>query len=213
MYHSGETGDLRLTVDYCLKAGYERVLLVGFSMGGNQILRFAGEAGADLDPAVKGVTVFSVPCDLPGSVQVLNRLSNRMYMLYFMHSLHPKIRDMHRRFPHLFDIGGLSGMFTFPEFDDRFTAPLNGFASAADYYDRASPLPVLERLPVPTLLVNAADDPFLSKSCYPYAAAERNPKLFLKVPSSGGHVGFVTFNAQNRYWSEQAARDFLLPLL
>lgn len=213
IYHMGETSDLRRVVDYALDLGYTRIGLVGFSMGGNQILRYAGEAGAALDPAVKGVAVFSVPCDLTGAVRVLNRRANRMYMFYFMRSLHPKIRDMHSRFPHLFNIDGLGGMFTFPEFDERFTAPLNGFASAADYYDRASSLPMLARLSVPTLLVNAADDPFLSESCYPYAAAERNPKLFLKVPDSGGHVGFVTFNAHNRYWSEQTACDFLLPLL
>lgn len=213
VYHMGETRDLRLVVGYALALGYTRIGLVGFSMGGNQILRFVGEAGAALDPAVRGVAVFSVPCDLPGAVQVLNRRANRMYMFYFMRSLHPKIREMHRRFPHLFDIGGLGGMFTFPEFDDRFTAPLNGFASAADYYARASSLPVLAQLPVPTLLVNAADDPFLSQSCYPYDIAEQARNLFLKVPDSGGHVGFVTFNTQNRYWSEQTARDFLLPLL
>lgn len=213
IYHMGETRDLQRVIGYALDLGYTRIGLVGFSMGGNQILRFVGEAGAALDPAVRGVAVFSVPCDLPGSVQVLSRRINRMYMFYFMRSLHPKIREMHRRFPQLFDIGGLGGMFTFPEFDERFTAPLNGFASAADYYARASSLPVLARLPVPTLLVNAADDPFLSQSCYPYDIAEQASNLLLKVPDSGGHVGFVTFNAQNRYWSEQIACDFLLPLL
>ena len=213
IYHMGETRDLRRVIDYARVLGYTSIGLVGFSMGGNQILRFAGEAGADIDRAVRGLAVFSVPCDLPGAVRVLNRRVNRVYMFYFMRSLHPKIREMHRRFPHLFDINGLSGIFTFSEFDDRFTAPLNGVASAADYYARASSLPVLTRLPVPTLLVNAADDPFLSESCYPYAAAAQNPNLFLKVPDSGGHVGFVAFNAQNRYWSEQIARDFLLPSL
>ncbi len=213
IYHMGETRDLQCVVDYAFELGYSDIGLVGFSMGGNQILRLAGEAGKALNPGIKGIAVFSVPCDLPGSVQKLNGRSNRMYMLYFMRSLHPKIRAMHRRFPELFDINGLDTVITFPEFDGRFTAPLNGFASAADYYARASSLPLLEGLTVPSLLVNAEDDPFLSGDCYPYAAAEANPNLFLKVPVSGGHVGFVTFNAHNLYWSEQAACDFLLPLL
>lgn len=213
IYHMGETRDLRRVIDYALDLGYTRIGLVGFSMGGNQILHFAGGAGENINPAIKGLAVFSVPCHLPGAVRALNRLGNLVYMFYFMRSLHPKIRDMHRRFPGTFDIRGLGRVFTFPEFDGRFTAPLNGFGSSADYYARASSLPVLERLPIPSLLVNAADDPFLSESCYPYAAADNNPNLFLKVPDSGGHVGFVTFNSRNRYWSEQAAHDFLLPLL
>ena len=212
IYHMGETRDLQCVIDYALKIGYTSIGLVGFSMGGNQILRFAGKAGREINPAIKGLAVFSVPCDLPGSVRVLNRRANRMYMFYFMRTLHPKIRDMHRRFPDLFNIEGLGKMFTFPEFDARFTAPLNGFASSEDYYAEASSLPLLGKLAVPSLLVNAADDPFLSADCYPYAAAEKNPQLFFKSPVSGGHVGFVTFNAQNRYWSEQTAYEFLKPL-
>ncbi len=213
IYHMGETRDLQSVIDYALGVGYTRIGLVGFSMGGNQILRFAGEAGQGISPAIKGIVVFSVPCDLPGSVRVLNKRANRAYMFYFMRTLHPKIRQMHSRFPGLLNIEGLGGMFTFSEFDGRFTAPLNGFASSDDYYAKASSLPLLGRLTVPSLLVNAADDPFLSASCYPYAAAEKNPQLFLKVPASGGHVGFVTFNTRNRYWSEQVACEFLQPLL
>lgn len=214
IYHMGETRDLRCVINYAKEAGYTRIGLVGFSMGGNQILHFAGESGKAIDPTIKGIAVFSVPCDLTGSVDMLNKRANRIYMYYFMRSLHPKVRELHRRFPGSFaDIDGLSKIFTFSEFDDRFTAPLNGFASAADYYARASSLPLLERINIPTLLVNAGDDPFLSPGCYPYAAASGNPKLFLKVPESGGHVGFVAFNRQNLYWSEQTARDFLMPLL
>ena len=213
VYHMGEIRDLNRVIAYALKVGYTRLGLVGFSMGGNQILRLAGEAGPDLNPAIKGLAVFSVPCDLPGSVLALNRRRNRLYMRYFMRTLHPKIKDLHRRFPEVPDIDGLDKIFTFQEFDDRFTAPLNGFASAADYYAQTSSLPLLEQLARPALLVNAADDPFLSPSCYPYGAAEKNPHLCLSVPKAGGHVGFVTFNARNRYWSEQAACDFLLPLL
>ncbi len=214
IYHMGETRDLRCVINYALESGYTRIGLVGFSMGGNQILRFAGELGGAVDPAVKGIAVFSVPCDLTGSVNMLNKRINHIYMRYFMRSLHPKVRGLHRRFPgSLGSIDGLSKIFTFSEFDDRFTAPLNGFASAADYYARTSSLPLLARISIPTLLVNAGDDPFLSPGCYPYAAADRNPRLFLKVPASGGHVGFVTFNRQNLYWSERTARDFLMPLL
>lgn len=214
IYHMGETRDLRCVINYAREVGYTRIGLVGFSMGGNQILRFAGESEEAIPTAVKGIAVFSVPCDLTGSVNMLNKRGNHIYMRYFMRSLHPKVRGLHQRFPgSLGSIDGLSKIFTFSEFDDRFTAPLNGFASATDYYARTSALPLLERINIPTLLVNAGDDPFLSPECYPYAAAEGNPKLSLKVPDSGGHVGFVTFNKQNLYWSERAACDFLMPLL
>ena len=213
VYHMGETRDLACVVGYALEQGYESLGLVGFSMGGNQILCYLGQAEGAAPQEIKAAAVFSVPCHLPSAVKVLNRRGNRVYMRYFMRTLHPKIRQMHRRFPGLLSVEGLSRVQTFPEFDNRFTAPLNGFATADDYYARASSVHLLPGLTLPTLLVNAADDPFLSEECYPVAAAEENSKLYFKVPDSGGHVGFVTFNRRNCYWTEQAAHDFIMKYL
>lgn len=212
MYHSGETNDLHATVEFCLQRGYRRVALVGFSMGGNQTLKYLGENPDRVPAAVVGAVVFSVPCDLVGAAAVLDRPSNRIYMEYFLRSLRGKMRQKAALFPGMFDLSGLDAMRTFAEFDERFTAPLHGFASALDYWRRSGCLSVLPDVRVPALLVNACDDPFMSPGCFPEAAAARNPALHLEMPRSGGHVGFVTMNARNRYWSEDRASAFLAGL-
>jgi predicted alpha/beta-fold hydrolase len=97
-------------------------------------------------------------------------------------------------------------------FDDAYTAPLHGFDGADDYYRRASSKPVLSDIPVPTLLLNAANDPFLPAPCYPRAIAREHDRLTLEVPESGGHVGFVSFNDTGEYWSEQRTPSFLTSL-
>lgn len=212
MYHSGETQDLHATVEFCLARGYRRIALVGFSMGGNQTLKYLGENPGRVPAEVAGAAVFSVPCDLVGAAAVLDRPANRIYMEYFLRSLRVKMREKAALFPGMFDLTGLDAMRTFAEFDERFTAPLHGFASAMDYWQRSGCLPVVHAIRVPTLLVNACDDPFLSPGCFPEAEAARNPALHLEMPRVGGHVGFVTLNGGNRYWSEARAADFLAGL-
>ena len=98
---------------------------------------------------------------------------------------------------------------TFKDFDDRYTAPIHGFADAEDYWRECSCRPVLKNISIPTLLVNARNDPFLAEACYPVAEAETNPNLHLEMPASGGHVGFIAFNDLGEYWSETRALAFL----
>lgn len=212
MYHSGETGDLHATVQYCLARGYRRIALVGFSIGGNQTLKYLGENPGRVPVAVVGAVAFSVPCDMVGAAAVMERPANRVYVEYFMRSLREKIREKVALFPDLFDLTGLDAIHTFAEFDTRFTAPMHGFTSAMDYWQRSGCLTVLPAVRVPTLLVNARNDPFLSPGCFPEAEAERNPALLLETPSDGGHVGFATLNDDNRYWSEARAVEFLAGL-
>lgn len=208
MYHSGQTVDVAATVAWCVGRGYGRIVLVGFSMGGNQTLKYLGEDPAAVPEQVVGAAAFSVPCDLVGAAEVLDRPANAFYMAYFMRMLRPKMREKARRFPGRLDITGLDAMRTFREFDERFTAPLNGFDSARDYWTRASCGPYLHAIRVPTLLVNAQDDPFLSPSCFPMRVAEGSPVLTLETPRHGGHVGFVAVNRENRFWSESRAVAF-----
>lgn len=113
-------------------------------------------------------------------------------------------------FPERVDASRLEGIRTLRDFDDRFTAPHNGFADAADYYAQSSSRQFLSAIRIPTLLVNAQDDPFLSDTCSPVQRAESNPNLSLEMPNFGGHVGFVLTNSDNMYWSELRARDFLI---
>lgn len=212
MYHSGETQDLHTVVMQCVAWGYRRIALVGFSMGGNQTLKYLGEDATRVPRQVVGAVAFSVPCDLVGSAAVLDRPSNRIYMEYFLRSLRRKMRAKAELFPGRLQLDGLDAMRTFAEFDGQFTAPLHGFASAMDYWQQCGCGQFLEGVRVPTLLVNAQDDPFLSRSCFPRAEAAVSEHLFLEMPRWGGHVGFMQPGSNNRYWSDARAVAFLHPL-
>lgn len=210
-YHSGDTSDLR-TIIALATAGYESLSLVGFSVGGNVTLRYLGEAPELVDPRVAGAAVFSVPCDLGACAVQLARPMNAVYLKHFLRSLKDKVRAKAVRFPAAFDVNALAEMRNFVEFDGGVTAPMFGFSNAEDYYTRASSRPVLEAIRVRTLLVNAQDDPFLTKECYPVDEAARSASLYLEVPAHGGHVGFVggaNAATPNWYWSEQRAVAWL----
>ena len=208
MYHSGQTEDLHHTVMYGISRGYKRIVLVGFSMGGNQTLRYLGEDPGRVPTCVAAGVGISVPCDLEGAAKLLDLPSRRIYMEYFMHTLRRKMRAKAKRFPELFNISGLARIHTFSEFDNRYTAPLHGFASAEDYYRRTSCVSVLHNIRVPTLLLNAADDPFLSPGCYPREFAAGSPLFTLEIPAHGGHVGFVGPDP-DCYWSEKRTIEFV----
>lgn len=209
-YHSGVTDDLHTILTHGLRGGrYKTAALIGFSMGGNQTLKYLGENPALVPPEVKAAVVFSVPCHLADAAAVMNSRKNRIYMRYFMKSLKEKIRRKAALYPELFDLHGLDEMTTFAPFDDRYTAPLHGFRDAADYYQQSACLPFLPQIRVATLIVQAMDDPFLAASCYPIRAAETSSRLHLEMPHFGGHVGFMGGWRESAYWSEQRAEQFL----
>jgi hypothetical protein len=202
-YHSGETGDLGFVLSTAL-GEYESAALVGFSLGGNVTLKFAGERGAD--PRIAGVVAFSVPCDLAASSVHLERPAALPYMLRFMRSMRAKVRQKAAMFPGALDLDGLDRMRTFREFDDRYTAPIHGFRDAEDYWARSSCRPFLGAIRVPTLIVNALDDPFLPEACYPVDEARDSAFVHLETPRFGGHVAFVS---RGWYWSEWRVVKFL----
>lgn len=207
-YHMGETNDLHTVVQYCVSLGYSTLALIGFSMGGSQTLKYLAETPKRLPPQVKGGVGISVPCDLVGSAQRLSSPACALYMAYFMRTMLPKVRMQaakHADFP---SIKNLSQVRTFNEFDERFTAPLNGFASALDYWTRAGCGQFLPGLQVPTLLLNAADDPFMTPSCHPIELARQSDLLTLELCPHGGHVGFV-LPGQPSYYSELRALSWL----
>ncbi len=206
IYHAGQTEDVDTAVRHCIALGYSRVFLVGFSMGGNQILKYLGEDPERVPEQVVGGAAVSVPCDMEGAAAVLSLPSRRLYMIYFLHTLRAKIRLKHICFPEHFDIGPLNRIRTFDEFDELYTAPLHGFASARDYRRRSASLPVLDRICSPVLILNALDDPFLSSGCFPYVAAGRNRHVRLETPRWGGHVGFL--QAGPHTWAEKRTIRF-----
>lgn len=210
-YHSGSSDDLSLVVERALAASpaYDSVALSGFSMGGNITLVYLGERGASLDPRIRGAAVFSVPCDLAGSARALAKPANRLYMSRFMDELRAKVRAKQALYPELISLEGLDRMKTFAEYDDQYTAPLHGFRDAEDYWYRCSSRRFIGGIAVPALIVNAADDPFLSAGSYPQAEVAGNRQVRLEMPRHGGHVGFVGDERNGHYWSEWRALRFL----
>jgi len=208
--HSGATEDLDTVLAHVLATRpHEQIALAGFSLGGNVTLKYLGERGSQLDPRIRKAVAFSVPCDLQsGSLRLAGR-ANQVYMRHFLSSLRGKIRAKMPRASGKIDDRNYERLRTFKDFDDRYTAPLHGFADAEDYWRQSSCAPFLINIPIPTLLINARNDPFLANRCFPVEEAGANPMLHLETPSSGGHVGFITFNKGGEYWSESRTVGFL----
>ncbi|NDC38928.1 MAG: alpha/beta fold hydrolase, partial [Proteobacteria bacterium] len=204
-YHSGAWEDLHCVIEHAAGT-YRHIALVGFSIGGNLTLKYLGDHGSAIHLCIMGAVAFSVPCDLASSTLALESRINSIYMNHFMRDLRRKIRDKAVTFPEGISTEGLDRIRTFREFDGVYTAPLNGFLSAEDYWSKASSKPSLAGITVPTLLVNALNDPFLGPEYFPREEAEANPHLHLELPESGGHLGFLTFGKE--YWSEIRAVEF-----
>ncbi|RYY17948.1 MAG: alpha/beta fold hydrolase [Cytophagaceae bacterium] len=208
-YHLGDTADLAAVVQHAIGAGYEEIFLTGFSAGGNVTLKYLGEAPGQVPPQVKRAAVFSVPTDLKAGSENISRWQNRVYLYRFMNSLRRKMRDKAAQLPGHFDLTGLDELRDFPQFDDRYTAPMHGFASANAYYEHAASGRYLGGIRIPTLLVNALNDPLLPPSCFPRREAAASPYLYLETPAAGGHVGFAEGRPDGEYYSERRAIDFL----
>ena len=130
-------------------------------------------------------------------------------MKRFLILLYEKIKAKMKLMPGLMDDKGYGDIKDFKAFDDRYTAPIHGFENAEDYWEKCSSKPYLPHIQISTLIVNAINDPFLPKACFPVKEVGANKNISLLMPKSGGHVGFVSFNRQNLYWSEKQAVDFL----
>ncbi len=208
--HSGATEDLQTVLSHVAAShNYDEIALIGFSLGGNVTLKYLGENGKQIHPKVTKAVTFSVPCDLQSGSLQLAGMANRIYMRRFLRDLRKKIRIKMRAMPGEINDKGYAQLRTFEDFDNRYTAPIHGFADANDYWRKSSCRPFLKNISIPTLLVNARNDPFLAGPCFPIEESEANPHLYLEMPISGGHVGFVTFNPEGEYWSETRAVSFL----
>lgn len=205
-YHSGKTDDLHTVINFVLP-NYDSIYLVGFSLGGNLILKYNGDGLFSLSPKIKANVAISVPVDLKGSSISLKRCENVLYRWRFLRTLSKKMFLKHQQFPNELDLAPLKKIKTLTDFDDFFTSKINGFKDAEDYYLKASSKQFIHNISKPTLLINALDDPFLSESCFPISEAEENSYFFLMTPIYGGHVGFISKGAF--YWSEIQILNFL----
>ncbi|MBL9175370.1 MAG: alpha/beta fold hydrolase [Verrucomicrobiales bacterium] len=208
-YHSGASEDLAAVVQRVVGLGYRLIAVVGFSLGGNLTLKFLGEGRPEACCVAVGVGI-SVPCDLHGAAERLSRPECAFYLRRFLRTMVPRMSEKRRRFGTGFPAVSSDAIRTFRDFDDQFTAPLHGFRDAADYWRQCSSLGFLGGIQVPTLILSAGDDPFLSPGCFPRDAAKSNGRLTVEVPMRGGHVGFVGGSpVSSEYWSEGRIAKFL----
>jgi uncharacterized protein len=206
-YHSGATGDLETVIKYSLSKGYEKIYLVGFSLGGNLTLKYLGEKGQNLYPEIQKAVTFSVPLHLSSSSKKIGWL----YTKRFNKSLIKKILAKSQRFPEFqIDTSNIAKIKTLKDFDDAYTSQLHGFIDAEDYYERNSSLYFLDKINIPTLIINAQNDPFLSKECFPFEQIKYLEKVYLQAPKMGGHCGFYPDDFQGILWSERKALEWVM---
>lgn len=210
-YHSGKSADLDLVINYVLdQFEYHSILLIGYSLGGNITLKYVGEKGQGIDSRIKATAAVSVPIMLEDSAYELAKKSNWIYMNRFVRKLQPKLKEKLKRFPQEeISYKDVRKMRSFYDFDSMYTAPAHGFSSAKEYWEKSSSRPYISKISIPTLLINAQDDPFLAESSFPYAEAQKQENFFLLAPKYGGHVGFMSrLNEKGEFWHEREIISF-----
>jgi uncharacterized protein len=214
LYHSGETTDLDGVVRRLVREHPgQPLVLAGFSLGGNVLLKWLGEHGEELPREVRAAAAVSVPFDLERGSRFIERGFSRVYGRHFLRTLRVKARTKLEQDPGLFDAMALERARTLFDFDDAVTAPVHGFAGATDYYRRSSSLGFLSSIRRPTLLLSAYDDPFLPAAVLREVerVARGNSCLNVEFHERGGHVGFISGRVPwaPRYYAEDRVLGFL----
>ena len=206
-YHSGETNDLKEVINHIIETkNYSEIYIKGFSLGGNVVLKYLGEQ-KNIPKQVKAAVAISVPSYLYGSCLELHTFKNILYADMFKKYLLAKLKAKQKQFPDMISEAEINKIKTLKDFDDVYTSKAHGFKDALDYYDKSSSLQFLPNIRVPSLIINALDDTFLSPECFPVKEAKLNDNLFLEMPKYGGHVGF--FEKNNVYFNERRALEFI----
>lgn len=212
LYHAGLTDDLRQIIsELAERDGLTELYIGGFSLGGNVVVKLAGEYGDGAPPELKGVVAVSPSIDLNASADAIEMRSNIIYSMRFVWSLRTRLRIKARLFPEHYDASMLRGVWTIRKFDDVYTAPHAGFGNVANYYEQASSSQFISRIIVPTLIVHARDDPFIPFAPFQHPDIEANPNVALLAPEHGGHVGFISADreGEDRFWAEITAVEFV----
>ncbi|MEM6964264.1 MAG: alpha/beta fold hydrolase [Bacteroidota bacterium] len=213
LYHHGDVEDIGTVIHHAMaKNNYKNIVMVGFSMGGAMSLNYLGKNGKNIPASIRGAIAFSTPCDLKEGAEILNIRSNAIYRNRFLRKLKVKIFHIAKNYPDIIDVQKLEEVKVWKDFDEYFSAPLNNYKSADDFYYNSSAKNFMENIQVPTLLVNALNDPILTEGCSPKHIAKSNPNIFIENPAQGGHVGFMVANEEFA-WSEKRALEFANELL
>jgi predicted alpha/beta-fold hydrolase len=215
LYHSGLSNDVLVVMNFFVaQYGLRSMSLIGYSMGGNLVLKLAGELGTAAPVALRSVIGVSPAVDLQPSADALHLPQNRLYELKFLHNLLRRFRRKAMLFPHAYDRNQAVGIRSLREFDNRITALYSGFTSADDYYNRAAASRLLSHIAVPTLILNALDDPFVRITEESRAKIKANSNITLKESKHGGHCAFLAepdeSSGYDGYWAEHTLLRFLL---
>ena len=210
LYHSGLTHDADHVIRELAREGIERVVVAGYSLGGNLALKLAGDYGEAPPPQLRGVCAVSPVMELGACVDALERRQNLVYQWNFVRGLRARMRRKNICHPGTFDLAALGRIRTVREFDDRYTAPFFGFHGASDYYRRASAMRVIDRIRVPALIITAEDDPFVPVEPFRDPRVTGNPHLDVVIAKHGGHCAFVTGAdaTSDGYWAEDRIIEF-----
>lgn len=209
-YHAGCSGDVRAAaLELHREAPASPIFLVGFSLGGNIVLKLAGEAGFDPLPGLTRVAAVAPPIDLARCAELIVQPKNRFYNQHFVSELMMLVRDRQRYYPHLRDLRFPDRRLTLREFDEIYTAPQAGFRDADDYYHRAASLPHIPNIAVPTLVLTARDDPFIPVE--PFERLTPPPHVDVRILPCGGHLGFLGLDGAGGFrWAERCIARWLL---
>ena len=215
LYHSGLSSDVERVMRFFIDSqALQSISLIGYSMGGNLVLKCAGDLGPSVPPQLHAIVGVSPAVDLAESADALHSLANRIYERRFLRALIKRFRRKAMLFPRAFDPQIGAHILSLREFDDRITALYSGFLSADDYYYRAAAARVLDRITVPTLILHACDDPFIRFTDETRARIATNPNIMLLETQHGGHCAFLAppnrAAGDDGYWAEHIASRFIL---
>ncbi len=211
LYHSGRSSDVAVVAKNLIEQdAIQHLALAGYSMGGNLVLKLAGEWGAQAPPQFRAVAAVCPAMDLAPSADALHQAGNRLYEMYFLTKLRGRLRAKARYFPEAFDVARLQGIRSLRDFDEQVTAYYSGFTGADDYYARSSAANVVDRITAPTLIIHAANDPFIRIRPETREKVLGNPHITFMETSDGGHCSFLAEpNGYDGHWAERKVVEYL----
>jgi predicted alpha/beta-fold hydrolase len=205
-YHAGATEDLQAVVDCVLsKNKYQEVYIKGYSLGGNLVMLYMGSE-IEKPKEIKKAMAVSSPNFLKEACAQQKIYSNTLYAKNFLVTMKKKLKQKQQKFPKILTVDDCKKVKTLTDFDNVYTSKAHGFIDANDYYEKCSSSQVLQKIKIPTLLINAQNDSFLSAKCYPKEAAKENRNFFLETPKHGGHLGF--YDGKDMTYTEKRALEF-----
>lgn len=205
LYHHGETEDLARVVESVLERGFSEIYLLGYSMGGAQILNYFGRH--TIDERIKRGVAVSAPISLASSAKRMERGLSKVYLKRFIKKIRLKVMEKAERFPEILSGEDVRHIKNFEGLAQSFIVPVYGFKSLEDFYQKASPQTYISGINTPILVLNAQDDPIIGPKSYPVKTAENHPYLQLEMPDHGGHCGFP-IKGESHAYSESRALDF-----